>query len=139
MKNTKQIVEPKASVPRLNKKVMQEEPNLVYLEVVVIFIKQSPNYQNRSQFSLFLDTNTLDPTIHLTNNWNMTKILAKYLRYMTNQPEKQMPLQCSMILIILCVNITKSARMNQIVKWLKHLVLYPIMKDSGDSFWPVIW
>ena len=102
-------------------------------------IKQSPNYQNRSQFLLFLDTNTMDPTIHLTNNWNMTKILAKYLRYITNQPEKQMPLQCSMILIILCVNITKSARMNQIVKWLKYLMLYPIMKDSGDSFWPVIW
>ena len=31
-------------------------------------IKQSPNYQNRSQFLLFLDTNTMDPTIHLTNN-----------------------------------------------------------------------
>ena len=32
----------------------------------------------------------------------------------------------------------KKCKNDQIVKWLKHLMLYPIMKDSGDSFWPVI-
>ena len=32
----------------------------------------------------------------------------------------------------------KKCNNDQIVKWLKHLMLYPIMKDSGDSFWPVI-
>ena len=31
----------------------------------------------------------------------------------------------------------KNCKNEPIVKWLKLLMVYPIMKDNGDSFWPV--
>ena len=51
-----------------------------YIKVaVLISTKQLVNYQNQNQVSHFLDINTQDHTTHLTNNWNMTKTLVKYL------------------------------------------------------------
>ena len=87
--------------------------------MVVLWISTRPleNYQDQQADGPYQGINTQVLTTISKTKYDTIQKLVKYYKFMINQLGQPMQWQCSMILIIVFVVITESAKIKVTVKW----------------------